>query len=72
MLFRSLPIYPGRSHTAFLVPDIEKSLAELVTQGGIVLGKVTEFSEGRAVYCADRFGTVIELEEQFGGAGNYT
>jgi catechol 2,3-dioxygenase-like lactoylglutathione lyase family enzyme len=67
-----LPIYPGRSHTAFLVPDIEKSLAELVTQGGIVLGKVTEFSEGRAVYCADRFGTVIELEEQFGGAGNYT
>jgi catechol 2,3-dioxygenase-like lactoylglutathione lyase family enzyme len=65
-----LPIHPGRSHTAFLVPDIEKALAELVSDGGIMLGKVTEFSEGKAVYCADRFGTVIELEEQFGGAGN--
>lgn len=58
-----LPIFPGRSHTAFLVDDIERATSDLVASGGVVLGRITEFSEGRAVYCADRFGTVIELEE---------
>ncbi|MEY3711007.1 MAG: hypothetical protein RLZZ99_828 [Actinomycetota bacterium] len=67
-----LPIYPGRSHTAYLVPDIEKAAAELVSSGGIMLGKVTEFSEGKAVYCADRFGTVIELEEQISDSGHHS
>ena len=58
-----LPLNPGRSHTAFLVDDIQKAMEELVRAGGLVLGKVTHFSESKAVYCADEFGTVIELEE---------
>lgn len=58
-----LPLHPGRSHTAFLVDDIEKAMNELLLAGGIVLGKITQFSESRALYCADKFGTVIELEE---------
>ena len=66
-----LPIFPGRSHTAYLVPDIEKAVAALVADGGVMLGKVTEFSEGRAVYCADNFGTVIELEELASDGGNH-
>ena len=66
-----MPIEPGRSHTAYLVSDIERATDDLVASGGVVLGRITEFSEGRAVYCADRFGTVIELEELAGdGRGN--
>ena len=65
-----IPILPGRVHTAYLVPDIEKALAALVSSGGVMLGKVTEFSEGKAVYCADRFGTVIELEEASSDSGH--
>ena len=61
-----MPIEPGRSHTAYLVSDIERATHDLVASGGVVLGRITEFSEGRAVYCADRFGTVIELEELTG------
>ena len=58
-----LPLRPGRSHTAYLVKDIEDATKTLVEQGGVVLGKITQFSEGKAVYCADQYGTVIELEE---------
>ena len=58
-----LPIAPGRSHTAYLVDDLEFALESLLKSGGTKLGKVTEFAEGKAVYCADQFGTVIELEE---------
>jgi catechol 2,3-dioxygenase-like lactoylglutathione lyase family enzyme len=58
-----LPLRPGRSHTAYLVKDIEDATRTLVEQGGVVLGKITQFSEGKAVYCADQYGTVIELEE---------
>lgn len=66
-----LPIAPGRSHNAFLVPNIDKALDILLADGGIMLGKVTEFAEGKAVYCADSFGTVIELEEQLGEHGDF-
>lgn len=58
-----LPIAPGRSHTAYLVDDLEIALERLVKSGGTKLGKVTEFAEGKAVYCADQYGTVVELEE---------
>jgi len=58
-----LPFQPGRAHTAFLVPDIERAVWECERAGGEQLGQITEFSEGRAVYCADRLGTVIEWEE---------
>jgi len=58
-----LPIQPGRVHTAYLVTDIERSINALIRAGGVMLGRVTEFSEGRSVYCADRTGAVVELEE---------
>jgi len=58
-----LPIYPGRAHTAYLVKDIEDAVESMKREGGILLGRITEFSEGKAAYCADRFGTVVELEE---------
>jgi catechol 2,3-dioxygenase-like lactoylglutathione lyase family enzyme len=58
-----LPLQPGRAHTAFLVADIERAVFQCERAGGEQLGQITEFSEGRAVYCADRFGTVIEWEE---------
>jgi catechol 2,3-dioxygenase-like lactoylglutathione lyase family enzyme len=58
-----LPIAPGRSHTAFLVDDLDVALESLVKSGGTKLGKVTEFAESKAVYCADEYGTVVELEE---------
>jgi catechol 2,3-dioxygenase-like lactoylglutathione lyase family enzyme len=58
-----LPIAPGRSHTAYLVNDLDLALERLEKSGGTRLGKVTEFAEGKAVYCADQFGTVVELEE---------
>lgn len=58
-----LPVQPGRAHTAYLVPDLERAVWELERAGGEMLGQITEFSEGRAVYCADAHGTVIEWEE---------
>jgi predicted enzyme related to lactoylglutathione lyase len=57
------PLRPGRAHTAYLTPDIEKAVEATVRAGGVMLGEITEFSEGRAVYCADVNGTVIEWEE---------
>jgi len=35
-----------------------------------MLGSITEFSEGRAVYCADASGTVIEWEEAAPGGSD--
>lgn len=58
-----LPLSPGRSHTAYLVDDIDSATVALVAQGGVMLGQITTFGEGRAVYCADQNGTVIELEQ---------
>lgn len=58
-----LPIRPGRVHTAYLVPDLEHAIAATVAAGGQMLGSITEFDEGRAVYCADSSGNVIEWEE---------
>jgi catechol 2,3-dioxygenase-like lactoylglutathione lyase family enzyme len=58
-----LPLRPGRAHTAYLTADIELAVEATLRAGGRMLGEITEFSEGRAVYCADRNGTVIEWEE---------
>ena len=62
-----LPLQPGRAHVAFLVPDLDRAVWELVQAGGEMLGAITEFAEGRAVYCADPSGTVIEWEESLAG-----
>ncbi len=57
------PVRPGQAHNAFLVDDLDAALAALTQAGGRTLGAVTEFAEGRAVYCADGNGSVVELEE---------
>jgi catechol 2,3-dioxygenase-like lactoylglutathione lyase family enzyme len=57
------PLHPGRAHTAYLVPDIERAVEQTLRSGGMMLGEITEFAEGKAVYCADKNGTVIEWEE---------
>lgn len=62
-----LPLQPGRAHVAFLVPDLDRAVWQLVQTGGEMLGAITEFAEGRAVYCADPSGTVIEWEESLAG-----
>ena len=62
-----LPLQLGRAHVAFLVPDLDHAVWELVQAGGEMLGAITEFAEGRAVYCADPSGTVIEWEESLAG-----
>jgi len=64
--FRNIP----RAHAAFLVPDIERAVWENQRAGGEMLGSITEFSEGRAVYCADSSGTVIEWEEAAPGGSH--
>ena len=59
----SLPVVPGRTHTAFLVPDLDRAVEETIAQGGRLIGSITEFSEGRAAYCIEPGGTVVEWEE---------
>jgi len=61
-----LPITPGRAHVAFLVPNIEIAVEALLSAGGTQFGKTMEFAEGKAAYCADESGTVVELEEATG------
>ena len=65
-----LPIRPGRTHNAFLVPDLELAISEIEKVGGKLFGKITEFSEGRAAYLFDGTGNAIELEEAVVGGGN--
>lgn len=59
-----LPVRPGDSHTAHLVDDLDAALAALTAAGGTLIGRPTEFAEGRAAYCLTPSGTVVELEEQ--------
>lgn len=65
-----LPLQPGRAHVAYLVPDLDRAVWEHRHAGGEMLGDITEFSEGRAVYCADPSGAVIEWEEATEGASH--
>src|ERR1022692_2607266 len=48
---RRLPIWPGRSHLAFVVPDLEAALRSMMASGGRAVGRITDFPEGPAVYC---------------------
>ena len=58
-----LPIWPGRSHLAFVVPDLAAALTSIADAGGKPVGQASEFSEGPAVYCWTPAGTVVELEQ---------
>jgi glyoxylase I family protein len=57
------PTRPGAAHLAFDVPDLEQAVALVRELGGEVLGEATGFENGRAVYCREPSGTVLELSE---------
>lgn len=65
-----MPVWPGVGHTAYLVDDLDRALAELERAGGSPIGEIVRFPEGRAVYCWTPSGTVVELEEQPSPAGH--
>jgi predicted enzyme related to lactoylglutathione lyase len=58
-----LPLWPGRSHLAFVVPDLTVAVRSLADAGGEPVGQVTEFPEGPAIYCWTPVGTVVEIEQ---------
>lgn len=56
-------VRPPSGHVAFLVADLDRALAEVKRLGAEQLGEVTQFPEGRSVYCREPGGSVIELSE---------
>jgi catechol 2,3-dioxygenase-like lactoylglutathione lyase family enzyme len=59
------PIQTGMAHLSFIVPSLEAALEHIKQHDGHVLGEVTVFSEGKAVYVREPGGSFIELEEMF-------
>ncbi|GLP83014.1 VOC family protein [Mycobacterium antarcticum] len=59
-----LPIRIGQGHVAYVVPSLEEAIIAITAGGGAVVGRVTDFDEGPAVYCYSPSGEVIELEER--------
>lgn len=57
------PFRPGAAHVAFVVDDLEATLADCQRHGGVMLGAVTDFSDCRAAYCRAPGGAFLELEE---------
>jgi catechol 2,3-dioxygenase-like lactoylglutathione lyase family enzyme len=59
-----LPVRAGMAHAAYLVEDLDASVAALERAGGSPYGQITTFAEGRGVYCRTPVDTVVELLEQ--------
>ena len=59
----SKPIRPGAAHIAFYVDDLEEALSKVERLGAVRLGEITEFDEGRSVYCREPAGSFFELEQ---------
>ena len=57
------PLAPGMAHVAFYVDDLETALAEVERLGAVRLGAITQFSDGRSVYCREPAGSFFEMEE---------
>ena len=62
----AVPLRPGCAHVAFYVDNLEKSLALVEAHGAVRLGEITEFSDGRSVYCRAPGGSFFEMEEPVG------
>ena len=54
---------PGGSHVAFLVSDIAAAIETVTRHGAVQIGRITEFSDGLAVYCVAPGGALFELEQ---------
>jgi len=63
------PLQIGQAHVGFIVEDLDAALIRVEALGACRLGAVTEFSEGRAAYCREPGGSVLELEELYPGEG---
>lgn len=59
----ALPVRPGASHVAFAVPDLAAAIRAVEALGAVVLGKLTKFDDGPAIYCRVPGGAFIELAE---------
>lgn len=59
-----LPVRAGMAHAAYLVEDLDASIAALEEAGGSLYGQITTFAEGRGIYCRTPVDTVVELLEQ--------
>jgi predicted enzyme related to lactoylglutathione lyase len=57
------PIQVGTGHISFIVEDLAEAIATVTQHGAELLGDITEFSEGKSVYCREPAGSFIELEE---------
>jgi predicted enzyme related to lactoylglutathione lyase len=57
------PIRVGTGHISFIVDNLESAITKVKQNGGELLGEITEFSEGKSVYCKEPAGSFIELEE---------
>lgn len=58
-----LPVRPGTAHVAFVVRDLDAAKAAVEALGAVVLGDITEFEEGPALYCRVPGGAFVELEQ---------
>jgi predicted enzyme related to lactoylglutathione lyase len=57
------PVRAGMGHVSFIVDHLESAITKVKQNGGELLGDITEFSEGKSVYCREPAGSFIELEE---------
>ena len=57
------PLRPGAAHVAFAVEDLDAALAAVEALGAARVGGVTEFDEGRSIYCREPSGSFFEMEE---------
>jgi catechol 2,3-dioxygenase-like lactoylglutathione lyase family enzyme len=59
----ALPVRPGASHVAFAVADLAAARRAVEALGAVVLGRLTKFDDGPAIYCRVPGGAFIELAE---------
>jgi predicted enzyme related to lactoylglutathione lyase len=59
------PIQVGSGHISFVVDNLENAIDTVRQHGAELLGEITEFSEGKSVYCREPAGSFIELEQLY-------
>jgi predicted enzyme related to lactoylglutathione lyase len=60
------PLRPGQAHIAFAVGNLDEALNHVRSLGAVMVGRIANFPEGRAVYCREPGGTFFEMEEMGG------
>lgn len=57
----------ANGHVAFATTDLDRAVVSASDLGARLVGQVTRFAEGRAVYLVEPGGTLVELEEDEAG-----